>query len=65
MERVTVECLSCGERREVTCERGRQVRPGECERCGYVGWANSSDMSELLRRVIRERPVERRRLRPI
>jgi hypothetical protein len=36
---------------------------GECPRCGYVGWAHVEDLTELARRLIRERPLERRRLR--
>jgi hypothetical protein len=35
----------------------------ECPRCGYVGWAPIDALSERERRVLRERPLERRRLR--
>jgi hypothetical protein len=40
--------------------RGRDA--GECPRCEYVGWALVADLTEKLRRVLRERPPERRRL---
>jgi hypothetical protein len=52
-----VECLRCGETREIT---GRDA--GECARCEYVGWALVADLTEQLRRILRERPPERRRL---
>jgi hypothetical protein len=52
-----VECLQCGER--------RRVPEHACERCGYVGWAWSEDLTETLRRLLRERPIEARRLRPV
>ncbi len=41
------------------------IEAGECARCGYVGWAIPSDLSELIRRALRDFPLERRRLRPI
>jgi hypothetical protein len=53
----TVECLRCGDTRLV---RGRDA--GECPRCEYVGWALVADLTEKLRRVLRDRPPERRRL---
>jgi hypothetical protein len=50
-----VECLRCGCVREA---------PGVgCPRCEYVGWALSSELDERARRLLRERPPERRRLR--
>ena len=52
-----VECLRCGETRELI---GRDA--GECQRCEYVGWALVADLTEQLRRILRERPPERRRL---
>jgi transposase len=57
VEGQTVECLRCGETREIS---GRDT--GECPRCEYVGWALVADLTEKLRRVLRERPPERRRL---
>jgi hypothetical protein len=53
----TVECLRCGDVREIA---GRDA--GECPRCEYVGWALVADLTEKLRRILRERPPERRRL---
>jgi hypothetical protein len=57
VEKRPVECLCCGEVRLVS---GRDA--GECPRCEYVGWALVADLTEKLRRVLRERPPERRRL---
>jgi Zn ribbon nucleic-acid-binding protein len=63
---VTVECLGCGERRRVDEDNPTaHLGAGECPRCGYVGWAQPSDLSELVRRSLREFPPERRRLRPV
>jgi hypothetical protein len=60
MEKVRVECLGCGEARSVPAVGHLRLDPGECPRCGYVGWAPSSSLSEPMRRRIRERPVDRR-----
>ena len=35
---------------------------GSCPRCGYVGWAHASALTEDDRRALRELPVE---LRPL
>jgi len=35
---------------------------GACTRCGYVGWAYSSDLTEDARRALRDVPVCRRPL---
>jgi hypothetical protein len=56
MERRLIECLSCGKTRRVGDVEG------ECTRCGYVGWAEAASLTETLRRALRERPVERRKL---
>ena len=56
MVRRTIECLNCGTNRRVGDV------PGECTRCGYVGWAEAESLTETLRRALRERPVERRKL---
>jgi len=40
----------------------RQANP-ECPRCGYVGWAPAGALSERERSILRDRPLERRRLR--
>ncbi len=61
----SVECLNCGELRTVAPEPSRHVEAGECARCGYLGWAYSADLTELVRRTLRERPPERRRLRAV
>jgi ribosomal protein S27AE len=61
MATLRLECLRCGETRTVS-ERERRVQAGECERCGYVGWAQTTELSETLRKILRERPHERRRL---
>jgi hypothetical protein len=59
-----VECLNCGHRRSV---REAEPRSGEaeCPRCRYVGWASSAELSERTRRLLRDRPVERRHLRAV
>jgi hypothetical protein len=57
-----VECLRCGDVRQVRARKGENVDAGECNRCEYVGWASVADLTEKLRRVLRERPPERRRL---
>jgi hypothetical protein len=52
-----VECLRCGTIRET-------ARDGsECPRCRYVGWAPVEALTERERRALRDRPLERRRLR--
>ena len=62
METLIVECLRCGDVRQVPARKGHNVNAGECKRCDYVGWASVSDLTEKLRRILRERPPERRRL---
>ena len=62
MSTFTVECLRCGATRQVDARVGARVDGGECARCEYVGWALVADLTEQLRRVLRERPPERRRL---
>ena len=61
METLRVECLGCGEARTFAhAVDARRVDPGECPRCGYLGWAPSTALTEPTRRRIRERPVDRR-----
>ena len=60
-----VECLSCGQQRSYTPGPWRFQEAGECPRCHYVGWAFVEDISESLRRVLRERPPEYRQLRTV
>jgi Zn ribbon nucleic-acid-binding protein len=65
VETFRVECLSCAARRVIVGEDDHHVDAGECHRCGYVGWARSDDLSAAVRRQLRDRPVERRRLRTV
>jgi hypothetical protein len=53
-----VECLACGLQRLITDD------PGECSRCGYLGWAPIEAVSEELRRSLRDVPVQARRPAP-
>jgi hypothetical protein len=64
VEKHRIECLSCGARRSVDGDE-RHLDPGECPRCAYVGWAWVEDLTEVARRLIRERPLERRSLRVV
>jgi hypothetical protein len=57
-----VECLSCGARR-IVVGGPRHGDPGECHRCGYVGWASSEELTAEARRRLREHPLARRGLR--
>jgi len=59
-----VECLQCGHRRAVRRDEPRSALD-ECPRCLYVGWASSAELSERTRRLLRDRPVQRRRLRAV
>ncbi len=62
MATLGVECLRCGKQHLLArAERG-YLQHGECPRCGYVGWATTEELDERLRRLLRERPVDRRRL---
>ena len=66
-KRYAVECLRCGSFRTVERERHERLDPGECQGCGYVGWALAADLSEPVRKTLRERPPEyrSRQLRPV
>jgi hypothetical protein len=57
-----VECLRCGEERALEQPAGRKVDAGSCPRCKYVGWAPSESLDETLRRRVRMRPLEQRRI---
>jgi hypothetical protein len=59
-----VECLGCGYRRAIR-DGERCSALDECPRCHYVGWASSAELSERTRRLLRERPLERRRLHAV
>jgi primosomal protein N' len=50
-----VECLNCG--------KHRNVPEHECPRCSYVGWAMVEELTETLRRQLRERVLTDRRIR--
>jgi ribosomal protein S27AE len=62
MEQFRVECLSCGAGR-IVAGGPRHGDPGECHRCGYVGWASSEELTAEARRRLREHPPARRGLR--
>lgn len=57
MESLKIECLRCGER------RADLEHEPECPRCGYLGWAKAMELDESVRKRLRERPPESRRLR--
>ena len=63
-KKVRIECLSCGARR-TTAADAAHLDPGECPRCGYVGWARAEDLTDVARRLLLERPLERRSLRVV
>jgi hypothetical protein len=62
MESLVVECLRCGSSREAEASPLRHANT-ECPRCGYVGWAPAGALSDRERKIMRQRPLERRRLR--
>jgi hypothetical protein len=62
VKRLTIECLCCGQRRVVLQGRPGSIDEGECERCGYLGWAPAAALSERARTILRLRPPEQRRL---
>jgi Zn ribbon nucleic-acid-binding protein len=66
-EKHAVECLRCGHFRTIERGRNQRLEPGECLRCGYLGWALIADLSNPVRRTLRERPpeVRGRRLRAV
>jgi uncharacterized Zn finger protein len=61
MSSVSVECLGCGCQRVID-DDGHTLATGSCPRCGYVGWAHATALTETDRRALREIPVS---LRPI
>ena len=63
MASLPVECLRCGELRVLHPLAHGCLDGGECPRCRYVGWAPTAEVSEATRKALRERPLERRRLR--
>ena len=65
VDTLTVECLRCGTPRRTRYTVWRHVESAECPKCGYVGWANSAELTEPQRRALRERPLAARRLRAV
>lgn len=65
MQTRVVECLNCGAARELTLDPSRPAGNDECGRCGYLGWAEQESVDETLRRLVRERPLARRRLHAV
>ena len=65
MATTTVECLRCGQPRLLDPAVLRLLADDDCPRCGYVGWAEAGSLTERARQLLRERPVELRRLRPV
>jgi hypothetical protein len=59
-----VECLGCGYRRAIR-DGERCSALDECPRCHYVGWASSAELSERTRRLLRDRPLNSRRLHAV
>jgi len=55
-----LECLRCGKLWTVAQGAGRGVHDSECPRCGYVGWAETAELTETTRRLLRDRPPELR-----
>ena len=66
-EKHAVECLRCGRFRTIQRNRNQRLEPGECPQCGYLGWALIADLSEPVRRTLRERAPQLRfrRLRAV
>jgi ribosomal protein S27AE len=64
VEPFKVECLSCGARRVVAADADRRhADPGECHRCGYVGWASCDELTAISRQQLLDRPLGSRALR--
>jgi hypothetical protein len=61
LAQLEVECLGCGATRNVV-RVGHEIEPGECPRCGYLGWADPTSLSEQSRRALRERPPATRKI---
>jgi hypothetical protein len=54
-EKHAVECLRCGRFRTIERNRNQRLEPGECQQCGYLGWALIADLSETARHTLPER----------
>jgi len=62
VESLVVECLRCGLERSIVPGPRRYQGAGECPRCQYVGWAESTELDERTRGLFRQQPPERRLL---
>jgi len=51
MDTLMIECLRCGDVREVPTSDGAKVDAGECHRCDYVGWALVADLTGTYRAI--------------
>jgi len=58
---VQAECLNCGQTRAIVPRLGVAVDSSDCPRCGYLGWAPTGELTEPVRRTLRERPPALRR----
>jgi hypothetical protein len=56
-----VECLNCGQTRRLDAGPSRPLADDGCSRCGYLGWGEAASLTETLRRLLREIPLEQRR----
>ena len=65
VERPAIECLRCGKQHRLVQSPWRRLQGSECPRCGYLGWAEVKDLTEPVRKALRDRPVELRRLRVV
>lgn len=63
MEAPLRECLACG--RVWEKRHGDSDADAACPRCRYVGWAPAGTLTEAERRLLRNRPLRRRRLRAV
>ena len=66
-EKHAIDGLHCCTFRPIPRARTQRLDAGECARCGYLGWALVADLSEPVRKNLRERPPELRfrRLRAV
>ena len=65
MEPAVVECLRCGHQRPRLSARRAGHDAGSCPRCSYVGWAPAAELTEWMRRLVRDVPLERRLHAPV
>jgi hypothetical protein len=65
MPSFAAECLACGTGRLARYDAHLRLDPAECPRCGYLGWAPQLELTEADRSELRQRPLDRRRLRHV